>query len=50
MKAITHIAKFTARLLGYGSLGGFVAAVAVFVLLMERRPDLKIWHTADLDA
>jgi len=50
MKAIAHIAKITARLLGYGSLGGLVAVVAVFVLHMERRPDLKIWHTADLDA
>ena len=50
MKAIAHIAKIAARLLGYGSLGGLVTVVAVFVLYMERRPDLKIWHTADLDA
>ncbi len=48
--AFRSIAKITARILGYGSLGGVVALVAVFVLLMERRPDLKIWHTADLDA
>lgn len=33
----------------YGALGVFVTLVTVFVIMMNDRPDLSVWHTADLD-
>jgi alpha-beta hydrolase superfamily lysophospholipase len=44
--SIKHILKA----LFYGLLGGFIVLMAVFILYLERRPDLKIWHEANLDA
>lgn len=35
---------------GYGLLGVLVLAVGGYVYLLENRPDLKVWHTARLDA
>jgi len=34
----------------YLGLGGLIALLAVFILSLEKRPDLNIWHEADLDA
>ena len=34
----------------YGLLGGFVTLILVGVVLLENRPDLKVWHEAHLDA
>lgn len=34
----------------YATAGGFMALIVVFVMHLERRPDLKIWHHAELDA
>jgi alpha-beta hydrolase superfamily lysophospholipase len=47
---ITSITRILLRLLGYGLLGGFIVAVVVYVNLLERSPDLSVWHHADLDA
>ncbi|MFC1689284.1 alpha/beta hydrolase [Pseudomonadota bacterium] len=33
----------------YGSFGVFVTLVTVFVIIMNDRPDLSVWHTVDLD-
>ena len=33
----------------YGVLGVFITLVTVFVIMMNDRPDLSVWHTADLD-
>ena len=33
----------------YGLLGSAIVLVASYVVMHERRPDLKIWHLADLD-
>jgi alpha-beta hydrolase superfamily lysophospholipase len=33
----------------YGALGVFITLVTVFVIMMNDRPDLSVWHTADLD-
>lgn len=33
----------------YGALGVFLTLVTVFVIMMNDRPDLSVWHTADLD-
>jgi alpha-beta hydrolase superfamily lysophospholipase len=43
-------AKHTLKALGYGIAGGVAVMIVVFVLQLERRPDLKVWHTAELDA
>lgn len=37
------------RLVGYGTLGSFIALLVVFVLYLDDRPDLSVWHHADLD-
>ena len=38
------------RALLYGVLGAFLVLLTLFVLDLEKRPDLNIWHKADLDA
>jgi alpha-beta hydrolase superfamily lysophospholipase len=37
------------RLVMYGSVGVFLTLVVVFVLVMNNREDLSIWHLAELD-
>jgi alpha-beta hydrolase superfamily lysophospholipase len=32
------------------AVGGLIVLLAVFVLYLEKRPDLNIWHEAELDA
>jgi hypothetical protein len=41
--------KVTLRTIGYGVIGVLAALLVVFVLFLENRSDLKIWHTVDLD-
>jgi len=44
--------RFTAivlRLFGYGLLGSIVGGLIVYINILERQPDLSIWHNADLD-
>ena len=36
--------------MGYGLLGSFLVLVGGYAYLLESRPDLKIWHNAELDA
>ncbi|MBW2275675.1 MAG: alpha/beta hydrolase, partial [Deltaproteobacteria bacterium] len=43
-------AKHVLRALLYGVVGGFVVAVVLLVLHLDGRPDLKVRHTAPLDA
>jgi len=38
------------RALFYGVLGAFFAIIILFVLDLQKRPDLNVWHKADLDA
>jgi alpha-beta hydrolase superfamily lysophospholipase len=38
------------RALFYGILGAFLAIIFLFVLDLQKRPDLNVWHKADLDA
>jgi len=40
----------TLKALGYLILGGFTTLVIVFVLYLNNRPDLNMWHQVDLDA
>jgi len=49
---LTHLTSLTRellRLIGYGLLGSVVVALVVYVSLLESRPDLSVWHHADLD-
>ena len=41
--------KHIALLLAYGVAGAFIALLVGFVLLVNARPDLSVWHTARLD-
>ncbi len=41
--------KRVARALGYGLAGGAMVGVVLMVMQLESRPDLKVWHEADLD-
>ncbi len=43
-------AKRLLRMLLHGVVGGFVVLLVVGVLYLNARPDLKVWHTARLDA
>ena len=38
------------RALLYGVLGAFFALLFLFVMDLQKRPDLNVWHEADLDA
>jgi len=42
--------KQTIKTLSYGLVGGFLVLIVLFVLYLESRPDLKVWHEARLDA
>jgi alpha-beta hydrolase superfamily lysophospholipase len=42
--------KRTARALAYGLVGSLLVIVVGFVVFLERRSDLEVWHTAELDA
>ena len=42
--------KKITRLIIYLIMGGLLALLSVFVLYLEKRPDLNIWHKAELDA
>jgi len=42
--------KHLAKAFIYGIVGGLVVLVVIFVLFLEGRPDLNVWHQVDLDA
>ena len=51
MKNFLHTTtKKIAKALIYLMIGGLITLLAVFVVLLEKRPDLNIWHEAELDA
>jgi alpha-beta hydrolase superfamily lysophospholipase len=37
------------RVIGYGVVGAVLMLIVVVVIALERRPDLHVWHTAELD-
>jgi alpha-beta hydrolase superfamily lysophospholipase len=39
-----------AKALAYAGIGAFAVLLVVGVLYLDGRPDLSVWHTADLDA
>ena len=46
---LTSLTRIFLRLLGYGLLGSTIAALIVMVNILDNRPDLSVWHRADLD-
>jgi len=51
MKRFTlSIVKAVVKALGYGIVGAFIVLIVIFILHLEDRPDLKVWHEAELDA
>jgi alpha-beta hydrolase superfamily lysophospholipase len=42
--------KHTVKALIYGIAGGLIVSIIIFVLFLESRPELKIWHQIELDA
>lgn len=51
MKTLTiRVVKRVAKVLGIGLLGGFLTLLVQFVLLLQSRPDLELWHEVMLDA
>ena len=51
MKRFLFSATFRiVRALIYGALGAFLVLLFLFVMDLQKRPDLNVWHKADLDA
>jgi alpha-beta hydrolase superfamily lysophospholipase len=46
---ITGWARTLLKYLAAGLVGCFIAAVVVLVVILDNRPDLSVWHVADLD-
>ena len=49
LNSMSAIARHLLRLLAYGSVGALLVLVVVFVVYLEGRTDLDLWHRADLD-
>ena len=49
-RIILSFIKRILKALFYGLVGGFIVLMVVFILHLESRPDLKVWHEAKLDA
>ncbi len=45
-----RLIKHALKALLYGIAGGLVVLVIIFVLFLESRPELKVWHQIELDA
>ncbi len=44
------LVRQTVHALVYILVGVFIALITVFTLHLDNRPELKVWHEADLDA
>ncbi len=41
--------RHSTRIVAHGVIGGLLVLIVVGVIVLEKRPDLKIWHEAELD-
>ena len=48
-RIVTSLTGMLVRLIGYGLLTSTIGGLIVYVNVLENRPDLSIWHYADLD-
>ncbi len=49
LSGLTKITRYTLRALFYSALGAAVVLVTVFVVYLNSREDLSVWHLAGLD-
>ena len=49
LRHITGTARLIVKFLAAGLLGVFITVLVVFVYVLDSRPDLSVWHLADLD-
>jgi len=49
-RAFSGTVRQTVRALLYGVVGGAIVLLVVFVRYLDGRPDLEVWHTAELEA
>ena len=49
-RAMLGTIRHVLRALFYGVIGATILLIILAVLYLDERPDLKVWHTADLDA
>jgi alpha-beta hydrolase superfamily lysophospholipase len=47
---IISAVKRTVKTILHGTVGAFIVLVTLFVLHLDGRPDLKVWHKAELNA
>ena len=45
---ITRAAKHAVGIVVYGIFGALLCIIILFVVILERRPDLETWHTVHL--
>ena len=50
LKILTGVTRILYRLIGYGLVGSVIVILVVYINLLQSRPDLSVWHRADLDA
>lgn len=49
LKVLKNLARIILRMLGYGSLGSVILGLIIYISILNSRPDLSVWHQADLD-
>ena len=49
LKNLTGLTRVLVQFLGFGLIVCLIAVVSVFVYVLDSRPDLSVWHLADLD-
>jgi len=49
LKHLTGTASLILKFLAAGLVGVFITVLVVFVYVLDGRPDLSVWHLADLD-
>jgi len=49
-KYIRHWVKHVTLAIAYGLLGSTLVLVGLYIYTLNNRPDLKVWHRAELDA
>jgi alpha-beta hydrolase superfamily lysophospholipase len=49
LRHLTGTAALLLKFLAAGLIGVFITALVVFVYVLDSRPDLSVWHLADLD-
>ena len=49
LKILNNLTRIILRMLGYGFLGSVILGLIIYISILDSRPDLSVWHHADLD-